>query len=39
MFVLFIALVFQLIWLALAAFLATFALCGYWLWPSTQEIA
>ena len=39
MFVLFIALVFQLLWLALAAFLATFALCGYWLWPSTQEIA
>jgi heme/copper-type cytochrome/quinol oxidase subunit 1 len=39
MFVLFIALIFQLLWLALAAFLATFALAGYWLWPSTQEIA
>jgi cytochrome c oxidase subunit I len=39
MFVLFTALVFQLLWLALAAFLATFAIGCYWLWPTTQEIA
>ena len=34
MFVLFFALIFQMLWLALLRFLATLVMVGYWLWPS-----
>jgi cytochrome c oxidase subunit I len=39
MFVFFIALVFQMVWLALASFVAMFATGCYWLWPREPEIA
>lgn len=41
LFGLFLALVFQLMWYALAAFIAMVALTGYWLWPREEgeEIA
>ncbi len=38
LFVFFLALVFQMIWIALAAFLATFAVACCWLWPRPGEI-
>jgi cytochrome c oxidase subunit 1/cytochrome c oxidase subunit I+III len=37
MFAFFLVLVFQLLWLALAAFLAAFFLGGVWLWPRAGE--
>lgn len=39
MFVFFIALVFQMLWLTLAAFIAMFVTGCYWLWPREPEIA
>jgi cytochrome c oxidase subunit 1/cytochrome c oxidase subunit I+III len=39
MFVFFLALVFQMLWLTLAAFIAMFATGCYWLWPREPEIA
>ena len=38
MFVVFCAVVFQLLWLALGALLATFLIACYWLWPHVREV-
>ncbi len=37
LFVVFIALIFELMWLTLAALVATFAIGCYWVWPRRKE--
>lgn len=37
MFVLFIALIFQMLWLVLAAFIATFLIACFWMWPAPMK--
>lgn len=39
LFVVFLALAFELLWLTLAALIATFAIGCYWLWPREKEQA
>ncbi len=39
LFVFFAALVFQFLWIGLAAFIATFAVACYWLWPRPRRVS